>query len=29
MIMHSFLLIGQSNMGGRGIANEVNPIENE
>ncbi|MBR2934217.1 MAG: sialate O-acetylesterase [Oscillospiraceae bacterium] len=29
MIMHSFLLIGQSNMGGRGIASEVEPIENE
>lgn len=27
-MMHSFLLIGQSNMGGRGFANEVEPIKN-
>jgi len=29
MIMHSFLLIGQSNMAGRGFANEVEPIVND
>ena len=29
MIMHSFLLIGQSKMGGRGVASEVEPIVNE
>ena len=28
MIMHSFLLIGQSNMAGRGFINEVEPISN-
>ena len=28
-MMHSFLLIGQSNMGGRGFVNEVEPINND
>ena len=28
-MMHSFLLIGQSNMAGRGFANEVEPIVND
>lgn len=28
-MIHSFLLIGQSNMAGRGFVNEVSPIENE
>lgn len=28
-MIHSVLIIGQSNMGGRGFANEVEPIENE
>ncbi len=28
-MIHSFLLIGQSNMAGRGFINEVEPIENE
>ena len=28
-MIHSFLLIGQSNMGGRGYINEVTPIHNE
>lgn len=28
-MIHSFLLIGQSNMGGRGFASEVEPIKNE
>ena len=28
-MIHSFLLIGQSNAGGRGFANEVEPISNE
>lgn len=28
-MIHSFLLIGQSNAGGRGFANEVEPIINE
>lgn len=28
-MIHSFLLIGQSNMAGRGFINEVTPIENE
>ena len=28
-MIHSFLLIGQSNMGGRGFANEVEPIRND
>lgn len=29
MMIHSFLLIGQSNMAGRGFMHEVSPIENE
>lgn len=29
MVMHSFLLIGQSNMAGRGFVSEVEPIINE
>ena len=28
-MMHSILIIGQSNMAGRGFANEVSPIEND
>lgn len=28
-MVHSFLMIGQSNMAGRGFANEVEPIENK
>ncbi len=28
-MMHSILIIGQSNMGGRGFANEVEPIHND
>lgn len=28
-MIHSFLIIGQSNMGGRGFAHEVEPISNE
>ena len=28
-MIHSFLLIGQSNMAGRGFANEVEPIQND
>ena len=27
-MIHSFLMIGQSNMAGRGISSEVPPIEN-
>ena len=27
--MHSILIIGQSNMAGRGFVDEVEPIENE
>ena len=29
MLMHSILIIGQSNMAGRGFVNEVEPIEND
>ena len=29
MLMHSILIIGQSNMGGRGFKDEVEPIKNE
>ena len=28
-MIHSFLMIGQSNMAGRGFASEVEPIQNE
>ena len=29
MLMHSILIIGQSNMAGRGFVNEVEPVEND